>query len=420
MSCSGANFQTIWSHVVEVDGVDEVGVGAFEVHHVADHQRLPLLPSERARGHGPGNLQLVGILGVDLAQLAVADPAVASQRQHPLIGVLGIFLQGFVGTRDPHDRAAEYDSQAQPFRFRFMRFIVEISFSILFGRWPARGHQIEASSLYVLVNVNDVVFAEEAGPGRHALFFAAFHGDGQKLLLLHPGDGTPQIRPKLAARRIGSMAAIAVRVVELIAMEDVLGDLGTLAVDKQRESPTERLCRPSACRRTFRFSLTWPRIRLRQDPLRDLRPLRIRQIGMRRHPTAAVANFRSQLGWSVRLPGIALGHVAVGGSHHLVIHGVTGGAVACLDQLLGRPVPARQGPIASDCRMSCCLSFEAHQHAALRQYGREFRLVLSITSSSLFFNASLPSRTPIDMGKEYCSGAPRARVFGTVTTSKSG
>ena len=224
------------AHVVEVDGVDEVGIGAFEVHHVADHQRLPLLPAERAGGHGPGDLQLVGILGVDLGQLAVADPAVASQRQHPLIGILGIFLQRFVGARDRRTIALQ---TTIPRLNHFMRFMSRSPFQscdlILFGRRPARRHQIEASSLYVLVNVDHVFFAEESGPGRHALFFPAGHRDRQKLLLLHLRDGTPQIRPELAARRIGSMAAIAVRVVELIPVEDVLGDLGTLAIDKQRE-----------------------------------------------------------------------------------------------------------------------------------------------------------------------------------------
>ncbi len=81
------------ANVVQVDGVDEVGIGALEVHHVADHQRLALLPAKRARGHGPGNFQFSGIPGIDLVQLAVADSAVASQRQHPLVGVLRIFVQ---------------------------------------------------------------------------------------------------------------------------------------------------------------------------------------------------------------------------------------------------------------------------------------------------------------------------------------
>ncbi len=103
------------SHVVEVDRVDKVRIGAFEIHHVADHQRLPFLPPERAGRHGPGDMQLLGVLGVDLGQRAVADPAVASQWQNPLIRILGIFLQGFIGARDSYDCAADYDSGDHPF-----------------------------------------------------------------------------------------------------------------------------------------------------------------------------------------------------------------------------------------------------------------------------------------------------------------
>src|SRR5437763_1614069 len=54
------------------------------------------------------------VFGIDVGQFAMTNPAITAERQHPLIRVLGIFLQRFIGKRnrrgDREDRC-----HAQPF-----------------------------------------------------------------------------------------------------------------------------------------------------------------------------------------------------------------------------------------------------------------------------------------------------------------
>ena len=110
---------------VQMNGVDVVGIGAFEVHHVADYQRLPLLAAERASGHGPGDSELADVFGIDLGQFAMTNPAITAERQHPLIRVLGIFLQRFIGKRnrrgDREDRC-----HAQPFHVIHVKLLYSL------------------------------------------------------------------------------------------------------------------------------------------------------------------------------------------------------------------------------------------------------------------------------------------------------
>src|SRR6185436_9791989 len=172
-------------------------------------------------------------------------------------------------------RAAKCDSQAHPFHAVHCQSLL----LILLGRWPARRDQLEASSFYILVNVYDVGFTQESRPRGHALLLTSGHRDREKLLLLHGRDRPPQIGSQLTSRRVGSMAAITIRVIKLITMEDVLGDLGSLAIDEQREVQLD------AGAVLKRMGVSLHRLsgcggRLQEDPLRDLGPLRFRQVGM--------------------------------------------------------------------------------------------------------------------------------------------
>ena len=64
--------------------------------------------------------------------------------------------------------------------------------------------------------------------------------------------------------------------------------------------------------------------------LRHVLPLGIRQLGMRRHPGAAVPNLYGQLVRRRRLAAVSFGHCVVSGAHHLVIQSVAGRAIASL------------------------------------------------------------------------------------------
>ena len=79
--------------LIEVDGIDVVGIRALQVHHVADHQRLTLLASKRAQRHRPGHLEPRHILSGDLVEFTVASPGIVPKRHDPLVGVLGHRVQ---------------------------------------------------------------------------------------------------------------------------------------------------------------------------------------------------------------------------------------------------------------------------------------------------------------------------------------
>ena len=82
----------------------------------------------------------------------------------------------------------------------------------------------------------DIVLAEEASPTGHALLGSPCHGHRKKLLLVHTHlEGVPQIGRRLAARCVLTVAAKAIRVEDLITMEDSLRNLDLLALYKKRE-----------------------------------------------------------------------------------------------------------------------------------------------------------------------------------------
>src|SRR5207249_7778194 len=62
--------------VVEIDGINVVRERALKIHHLADNQRLPFMAPEGACGHRPGDLELPGVLGIDLVQTAVAGAGI--------------------------------------------------------------------------------------------------------------------------------------------------------------------------------------------------------------------------------------------------------------------------------------------------------------------------------------------------------
>src|SRR2546428_14115729 len=74
--------------------------------------------------------------------------------------------------------AADCDSQAtmlfHPGHFR--------PSSVVLGRRPPGRYQLEAASFHVSVNLSNVLFAQKAGPTRHALFFSAGHGPREEIL----------------------------------------------------------------------------------------------------------------------------------------------------------------------------------------------------------------------------------------------
>ena len=99
---------------------------------------------------------------------------------------------------------------------------------------------------------------------------------------------------------------------------------------------------------------------------------------MRRHAVAAIPNFRGQFFDGIALPGVSLGHRAIGWPDHFVVHGVTGGTVACFDQLLG--ILAR-ADIAIAARITAFIgstvpSWCIRHHATLGQNGGKLRLVI--------------------------------------------
>src|SRR5712691_9719850 len=142
---------------------------------------------------------------------------------------------------------------------------------------------------------------------------------------------------ELAFGRIRPVAAVAVRVVQLVTAEYVFGDLWLIALDKEGKVQRDRLAvlkgvgvllavaaAGSSSRRVFQ----------RQDPAHDFLNLRIRHFVMRRHlrvspvTRAALFNALSELFGRVGLPGVLFRDLVIRRSNDLVVRGVTGGAVA--------------------------------------------------------------------------------------------
>src|SRR5580700_2885798 len=105
------------------------------------------------------------------------------------------------------------------------------------------------------------------------------------------------------------MAAVTVRVIELIAVEDFLGYFRTLAIEKKGKVQADHGAIFQLVWIRFCFALAGysRRLVLRENPFGDGCALRVRQIRVRRHSVTAVADFRGQLVNSIRLPGVALG-----------------------------------------------------------------------------------------------------------------
>src|SRR6202012_5611899 len=104
-----------------------------------------------------------------------------------------------------------------------------------------------------LISLNDFLPAEKPRPGGHSFILPACHSHPKELRLRHASrQRVPKIRPQLTPRRIRSVAAIAIRIEQLIAVKHILRDLAVLPGSKEGEV---QLHRPA--------SLGWVRVSLR-------------------------------------------------------------------------------------------------------------------------------------------------------------
>src|ERR1700712_5406563 len=94
---------------------------------------------------------------------------------------------------------------------------------------------LDAACLHILVNSLDLLGREEARPGRHSLCLPADHAYGEELAFRHAArERGAQVRGVRSADRVRAMAAEAIGIEVLEAMEHRRRDLGG-AVDEDRE-----------------------------------------------------------------------------------------------------------------------------------------------------------------------------------------
>jgi len=99
--------------VVEIDGKDVIGIRRFEIHRIADHERLALMAACRAGRHRPGDFQVFRVLGRDFVQRRVACIGIIKTGHHPLGAILAHACErDFLlrRTRSQHAHYAERES----------------------------------------------------------------------------------------------------------------------------------------------------------------------------------------------------------------------------------------------------------------------------------------------------------------------
>ena len=74
---------------IEIDGVDVIGVGAHQVHHVADDERLTLLAAKGASDIVQATCSLSAFWVLIWLSLLWRVPLIVPERHHPLVSVLG-------------------------------------------------------------------------------------------------------------------------------------------------------------------------------------------------------------------------------------------------------------------------------------------------------------------------------------------
>jgi hypothetical protein len=96
---------------VEVEGVDVVGEGRVDVHHVVDDQRSALVPAKHAGREAPRDPQVLDVVLVDLSELAVAPVCEVACRHYPFFGIGLHFQECIVRRRDGWQRHSDAECQ---------------------------------------------------------------------------------------------------------------------------------------------------------------------------------------------------------------------------------------------------------------------------------------------------------------------
>src|SRR5262245_19825636 len=97
----------------------------------------------------------------------------------------------------------------------------------------------------------------------------------------------PKIRSQLPTRRVGSVAPVTIRVVELISVKDVLRNQRSASLHKQRKVEMDGFAILQRVEIIFRDRLTLVAPRLKQDPSCDFHSLRLAQVRMGGHASPA-------------------------------------------------------------------------------------------------------------------------------------
>ena len=95
--------------MVQVKRIDRVWKRRMDIHGIANHQRSALVATQHAGRERPGDLQFLDVGGGDLIELGITRVGVVALLHDPLLGILGQFVQCFVGTRNEalHGKEAE-------------------------------------------------------------------------------------------------------------------------------------------------------------------------------------------------------------------------------------------------------------------------------------------------------------------------
>ncbi len=104
--------------VVEVDRVDVIGVGGFEIHRVTDDERLAFVAARRSGRHRPGGGEVLNVIRRNLVKRAVSRIRVILTRHHPLRRVLGHVVEryallGRAGSPSSRDAESERDGRSR-------------------------------------------------------------------------------------------------------------------------------------------------------------------------------------------------------------------------------------------------------------------------------------------------------------------
>ena len=84
--------------LVEVEREDVVGERCIDVHDVADNEGTSLVAAQNSRREGPQRTKILGVVFVDLVELAVTPVRIIASGHHPLVGVFRELDQLIIGT----------------------------------------------------------------------------------------------------------------------------------------------------------------------------------------------------------------------------------------------------------------------------------------------------------------------------------